>query len=347
MKNHLIMQTLFGSKLYGTDTPSSDLDIKGVFIPHGKDIIMGTGKDHYEMNTGDSSSKNTSADTDLEMFSLQYFIKMAVKGETIALDMIHTPSSCIVDYDNIEPWDFIYQNRSRFYTTDMKAYLGYVKKQAAKYGIKGSRLAALRKVLDWVETLPETKVIDMRENKITRHVTMIDGKFHTDTKIGDFIKDAPIVEEHANVITQDGNTFYRVLTASYQDTLSIKRLKLSLRKQWEGYGERARLAELNQGVDWKSLHHAIRGGLQLKEIYSTGDLIYPLADADMLKRIKAGELQFKEVSEILEDTINEVDKLSQIASKNGMPAKVDTEFWDKFIFDVYSQQVKIDLGWQK
>ncbi|CAL1777454.1 nucleotidyltransferase [Acinetobacter phage vB_AbaM_Konradin-v2] len=41
MKERLVMQCVFGSKLYGTSTPSSDLDIKGIFIPDAKSIIMG------------------------------------------------------------------------------------------------------------------------------------------------------------------------------------------------------------------------------------------------------------------------------------------------------------------
>lgn len=37
-----IVRIKFGSHLYGTDTPASDLDYKSVHIPDARDIILGT-----------------------------------------------------------------------------------------------------------------------------------------------------------------------------------------------------------------------------------------------------------------------------------------------------------------
>lgn len=332
----LVMKSLFGSALYGTATPESDLDYKGIYIPSAKDIVLGLDKGHFTKNTAADDVKNTKDDIDEELYSLQYFMKMAAKGETIAIDMIHTPSNLIVDYDFMEPWDFIVANRSKLYTTDMKAYLGYVRKQASKYGIKGSRLSALRKVKDWAATLPETRPIGPEDaNKRLKNVVMIDGVMHADTKLGEFIKDAPVDNEHVTLRWVDGQEYYEVLTANHQLTKSVKLFKQSVNKAWNGYGDRARKAEANEGIDWKSLHHACRAGSQLVEIYTTGDLKYPLANCEYLVKIKKGEITFKEVSEYLEHIVQTVEKESLIASKNGMPEKVDTEFWDKFVYDVY------------
>lgn len=88
------------------------------------------------------------------------------------------------------------------------------------------------------------------------------------------------------------------------------------------------------------MSHALRGGLQLKEIYSTGDLKYPLRQADDILDVKLGKLPFVEVQQMLEDTVDEVEQLSVQAKKNGMPDKVDERFWDKFVYDVYSDEVK-------
>ena len=112
-------------------------------------------------------------------------------------------------------------------------------------------------------------------------------------------------------------------------------MKYSLEKLDAEYGERARKAEANEGVDWKALSHALRGGLQLQEIYSSGDLKYPLAQAPLIKKIKAGELPFKEVQDILETTVDTVERLAHQAEKNGLPKKVDMKFWDDFVEKVY------------
>lgn len=337
----LIMQSMFGSKLYGTSTPESDTDIKGIFIPSSRDIIMGKGNQHYSQNTGNNKSKNTAEDFDIEMYSLQNFIALAVKGETIALDMIHTPSDMITDYDYIDPWDFIVENRAKFYTTDMKAYLGYVKKQAAKYGIKGTRMAALRQVWEAIKDFAEFTGVE--EDTSYRPRTTI-----RPTKVIEFKKQLP-VNEYCKFSTcpKTGNEFYEVMGSKHQLTIRMSELKDKIRTEWEKYGERARLAEQNEGIDWKAMHHAIRGGMQLSEIYSTGDLKYPLKESDVLMQIKKGELPFKEVSEMLEDIISDVDHLALIASQNGMPNKVDDKFWNNFVHNVYYDHIKEFGGYQK
>ena len=100
-------------------------------------------------------------------------------------------------------------------------------------------------------------------------------------------------------------------------------------------GERARKAEANEGIDWKALSHACRGGLQLLEIYKTGDLVYPLQDAPFILDVKLGKHPFKTVQEFLEDVVDQVEVASTEASKNGMQQKVDMGFWDDFLERVY------------
>lgn len=337
----LVMQSLFGSSLYGTATPESDVDYKGIYIPPARNLILGNAKSHYSQNTSGKNQKNTADDIDLEMYSLQYFIQLAVKGETIALDMIHTPSEKIVDYDFIEPWDFIVENRSKFYTTDMKAYLGYVKKQAAKYGIKGTRMAALRQVWDAIKDLETEYYITpgqaLRESDFScaKHVNC--RRFY---KVADVVSQLPI-NDYCKISTcpKTGNQFYDVMGVKHQLTIKLSELKQKVSTEWEKYGERARQAERNEGIDWKAMHHAIRGGRQLQEIYSTGDLNYPLVNSEELLAIKQGKFEFKYVSELLEWLIADVDRLAIEAGKNGMPAKVDTDFWESFVHEVYRDHI--------
>ena len=54
----------FGSHLYGTDTPSSDTDYKGIYLPEAKDCYLDNIKHTIDMSTGNSHSKNTKEDID-------------------------------------------------------------------------------------------------------------------------------------------------------------------------------------------------------------------------------------------------------------------------------------------
>src|SRR5690606_8678242 len=93
-------------------------------------------------STGNDHSKNTKDDVEEQIFALPYFIELACKGETVAIDMLHAESE--VDHPL---WGLLKANRRLFYTKDMKSYIGYARRQANKYGIKGSRMAAVESVI--------------------------------------------------------------------------------------------------------------------------------------------------------------------------------------------------------
>ncbi|EOQ0334250.1 nucleotidyltransferase domain-containing protein [Escherichia coli] len=316
-----IVKAYFGSHLYGTSTPESDVDFKEIYVPHARDILTGNVKEHMSKNTNNTSSKNTKDDVDHELYSLKYFFKLAADGETVALDMLHTPPSLVVKSDLPDVWKYIQDNRSRFYTTNMKSYLGYVRKQASKYGVKGSRLAVLRQALkrsnEWGQYFDNGAVIRLSHMKNV-------------LPIGEFA--SWIETENEKTGKQ---TFYNLLDRKFQDTLTNKEFNAILVKLEENYGERARKAEANEGIDWKALSHACRGGLQLLEIYKTGDLVYPLKDAPFILDVKLGKHTFKTVQEFLEDIVDQVEHAAEQAAKNGMQQKVDMSFWDDFLEQVY------------
>ena len=316
-----VVKSYFGSQLYGTSTPESDTDYKEIFIPHPKDILMCRAMNHTNLNTNNSATKNTHDDVDHELYSLKYFLELAKNGETVALDMLHTPPELVVASDLPEVWKFVQDNRSKFYTTDMKAYLGYVRKQAAKYGVKGSRLAALREVKEFMDALQIHENPRLRDLK----VPLPQNEFCFWTHI----------EENPDTMS-----YYTMMGRKYMAGVKIAEFCGAVDKLWAEYGDRARKAEANEGIDWKALSHAMRGGLQLLEIYKTGDLKYPLADAEEIKLVKAGKLPFAVVQERLEEIVGNVDTAAKEASKNGMPDKVDIGPWEAFVEQVYAEAMK-------
>ena len=91
----IIVKMKFGSELYGTATPESDQDFKGVFLPTKEQVLLQRVPRSLIFNTKKSTGaytvKNSSQDIDCEFYSLHYFIDLACKGETAALDMLHAP----------------------------------------------------------------------------------------------------------------------------------------------------------------------------------------------------------------------------------------------------------------
>jgi hypothetical protein len=328
-----IMTTIFGSHLYGLNTENSDMDYKSIFIPETKYLVLQTAIRNISHSTGGQDAKNTAEDVDTELFALHEWIKLALQGETVALDMLHTTPEMLLETS--PTWEFIQENRWRFYTTDMRSYVGYVKKQAAKYGVKGTRLDALQKSID-------------EANEALCLANTYDGEIDVNTiKLGDVIDYLPEDHYRSKVTDTKGEHeyhFYKVLEKKFQTTLRVTEYISILQGIYNSYGSRAKEAQENKGIDWKALSHAIRGGYQLKEIYTTGDLKYPLKQREFLLAVKRGELDFiTQVKPELEKIVDEVEKLAiELETSGKLPRKPDRKFWDDFVYKVYGGEIYHD-----
>jgi len=318
----LVVKLEFGSHLYGLDTPQSDRDYKGIVLPTARDILLGNTSFHISKSTGNDGSKNTSDDVDTEYFSLQRFIELACKGETVALDMLHSRDHNIdVSTSNLWIWDFIQLNKNYFYTKSMKAYIGYVRKQAAKYSVKGSRLAALEEAMRVISDVavhnPNATLQDIQERlPLGEHTKLIETE----------------IPHHQK--------FYEVCGRKFQLTNYLPYVIDRLNKIYDNYGERAKMAKNNEGVDWKAVSHALRAGYQARAIYQKGAFIYPLNESEYLREVKAGVHPYIDVKSVLEALVDEVEELSE---KSDYPEKVNKAFFDNVIIDIH-RKIVIDAS---
>ena len=308
---NIILKSIFGSHLYGTDTEQSDTDYKGIFLPEKNDILLGKIPKHFNSSTG-GAGKNSNEDVDIEIFSLHEFIKLACEGQTIAFDMLHTPPDMLINTSAI--WDKIVKNKERFYTKNLKAFVGYALRQAAKYSIKGSRLAEAKNLLNI-----------MHKYNLEKKMSVIWEELPV-SDYGYYIKDSP------NGIRQ-----YMINNKILQETQYIGYAMSIVETYLHKYGQRARDAKENKNIDWKAYSHAIRAALQIKELLTTNNIRFPLKDADYLLQIKLGKLDHNtEVMPVLENLMDEIKILSE---KSKLPKKVNRKYWDKFIIDIIEEYV--------
>jgi hypothetical protein len=327
---NVIVEMKFGSHLYGTDTPESDQDFMGVFLPTAESLILGPGfKGSYQKtinnNTNASDGKNTSQDVDREFYSLQYFLKLALEGQTVALDMLHAPQSAILKSSYL--WDALVGQRSRFYTKNLKAFIGYARRQAAKYGIKGSRLAEVR----MVATFLEKSLIRLKWND---NVRLAD--------VWDWLPKGEHIYFHSGASDKQDSMslrMYEVVGKKFQETAAISYVLPILLKFITEYGVRAQKAEQNEGVDWKALSHALRAAYQVKELFVDGTMTMPRPEAGILLAIKQGKVGFKSVQRELESTMARVEEL---AERSTLPEKADHEFAKHFILYAYGYNGGVD-----
>lgn len=308
-----------GSHLYGTNTAASDTDYKSVYLPAGKDIILQRAEKVIDKGTGSQDSKNTKDDIDDQAFTLMKFYQMLSVGDTVATEILFSPKQNIVEEHPY--WETIIKPTGmKLLNKQCRGFVGYCQRQASKYGVKGSRVAACRDIKDvlWkaMDDLGTTTKLSIIEEDLENFV-----KSHEFSSIEE-INNIP----HLNVVDR-----------KIPFTATIKVAYDVYAKIFENYGQRALLAEKNEGVDWKAVSHAVRVAHQAIELLEEGNITFPRPEASHLLDIKLGKLDYKIVQEELEKL---VEKVEEVSLTSFLPEETDFEVLEKLVLELYNDQTK-------
>ena len=134
--DNLIYKIRVGSVMYGTNTPESDDDFGGVFIPT-KDYILGTKKVEQVILSEKLSKtiRNQKGDNDYTVYALPKVIQLLIGNNPNILEFLYAPAHCIL-YHSVF-MEEILQHRDLFLSK--KAYhtfKGYAYAQRKKLEIK-------------------------------------------------------------------------------------------------------------------------------------------------------------------------------------------------------------------
>ena len=295
---NLISKTKFGSHLYGTSTPESDHDFRGVFLP--------TLRECYLNKIPEVFTDNSEEDT--QYFSLHKFLNLAGTGQPIAIEMLAAQDDNLLVTSPL--WDYIRSNRKKFYTKKMDAFFGYSRSMAAKYAVRSERLNALQRLTENIKHF-----LGWNNNPI-KPLTLIDCW-----------SSLPIEEFLLKETDSEGRVFYVVLNRKYRDNTPLKHFLNAINDLESEYGDRVKKAAANE-IDWKAVAHAFRVGYQVKTIAEKGDLSFPLPEADYLRDMRYGKLHFSN------DDIS--DKLNQLVIDSEKALDI-SNLPDKFNFDITEQ----------
>lgn len=314
---NIIFETKFGSHIYGTSTPKSDIDYKGIYLAEYKDIILNRAKESIVTTTRVDQShgvRNSAGDVDREYKELRRFLFDAMSGQTYALDMLYTPQEWWIQSNEI--WQQIIDQRHRFLSKSMNAFLGYIRQQTGKYAMKGTRMKAVLSTVEFLKTVnPNYKLSEVWD----------------DIPKGEFVK---LVESEflVNRIKVQ-ETMLCVLEKKFQKNVKVGFVLGVLQKFYDEFGGRAQFAMENQGVDWKAISHAYRACYQLIDIAKEGKIIFPLKQADYVLKVKQGEVSWPDT---IKDELPELMNVAMEAiEKSDLPDEVDRSYWEEFIIKTY------------
>lgn len=258
----LLYLTEFGSVLYGTNTPSSDTDLKGIYLPSIKSALLGQAPETIVHNTSGKDVRNTADDIDITLYSVTYYIDLLFKGEVGAIDILFSLFREDTQHYCSPFMQVFKDNHTKLVSKQSKAFIGYCMNQAAKYGIKGSRYGELLTFANYLDTISDD----------TAPISTLAQSLPSLTYI-------TVIQ-----VGPTGESFIQVLGNLHAFNNTIAELKKRVLAKLTKYGGRTILA--SQGVDWKALSHAYRVIYQFNELCKTNFIKFPLDAAPYITQIK-------------------------------------------------------------
>jgi predicted nucleotidyltransferase len=295
----LLFLTLFGSTLYGTETPGkSDCDARGIFLPSRESLILNNAPKSLHFSTGSSERRNLAGDVDIDLWSVQHWLlKLLPAGDTGALDVLFAPSRDACTLYRHPALDAVFASPLRLLDTGKgRAYAEYSLGQAKKYGIKGSRVGAIKAVRAWLAThCPEPRP----DERLGAHL--------------DALAAACADNLFCFVVVVQNERALQLCGKLHISTIRMAELTRRVEADMRRYGARAEEAERNEGLDFKALSHALRALDQMEELLQTGKIVFPLRNRQELIAVKQGAYPWRDIEPRILERLAAVDALQKNA----------------------------------
>ena len=314
----MFLKAVFGSKLYGTNIPTSDTDYKFLFLPSQRDLVLQRASRNIQQGTKSSTvqEKNSASDIDCEGFSLQQWLHMVSQGQTFATEMLFIPGKFVTHNSRPDIWDEIQKNKHRLISKSISPFVGYCRAQASKYCVKAERMQAAKMCADFFSILPSHSPIEDQ----VRGLEMLLGEF---------------------VELQQGNphhndNWFSCCGRKVPLTANCKRAADLFSKLYEEYGARAKQAAENHNLDYKALYHSLRIACEAHELLITGNLTFPRPESNLLLAIREGKFSYQDISDFISNKVYDVDnalKTSELREKS------DLKWVDDFVYSVHMEVI--------
>lgn len=343
IKGHkLIFKAIVGSQSYGTSTPESDIDYKGVYIQHNDDIL----------SFGYVEQINVTKDE--TYYEVRRFLELIQSANPTVLELLYSPEDCILI---MEPeFELIRQNRDKFLTKQCKnSFAGYAVAQIAK-------ARGLNKKMNWEKERVERKTvfdfIYIEDNGKTIPIQ----KFLTDNAMDDdrcglvalnHFKDAYALYydptenkslKYRGLATNDSNTVrlsevpkgeIRLGVVSFnKDGYSTHCRDYKEYMEWMNNRNTHRYVEIenhNQKIDGKNMMHCRRLIDTALEIATLKTINVRRPNKDYLLDIRKGKL---DLDHLLKTAEEDILKINQIFDECDLPKDTDRKFINDLLIQI-------------
>jgi hypothetical protein len=357
----IILKAMVGSQAYGTSTPKSDFDYKGIYVQSDRDVLTFNYIPQYEVSKDET------------YYEIRRVIELLRNANPTLLELLYSPGDCII-YKNpaLQP---LLDNRHRFLTKRCKeTFAGYASTQIKK--AKGTD-----KLMNWDQERMERKdVLDFcyaYENGKTMplKIWLEEGAMKQEfcglvalnhmrdsyaiyydmnySIMSEFNYEIDVVSAglgdikplgYRGIVGDDSNEVRLSSIPKGEEPIGIMHFNKDGYSvhckdygrflEWKVKHNRERLVDVrnhNQKIDGKNMLHCRRLLDVAFEIATEGHINVRRSNADELLKIRRGEVDLQSLIHKAEEMI---DKMNDIYEKSYLPDDVDVEFCNDLIMEV-------------
>lgn len=345
---HHIFRGVVGSQAYGTSTPQSDVDVKGVYVQHPLDILSTGYVDQYQVSKDESH------------FEVRRFAQLLGSANPTVLELLYSPPDCVLEMDPL--FDAFASRRDLFLTKACElSFGGYAIAQIRKARGLDKKMNYERErteqksVLDFCSVLSHISPTAITYSRYVRESGLDASEFGL-TKI-DGVRDgyALFCGGYGGILTE-GADDVRTVSVPKGDlpvaSLLFNRDGYSKScAEWKSY--QTWLSERNeqryvdvaghgQRIDGKNMLHCRRLLDVAAEIATEGTLNVRRPNAAELLAIRRGEVR---LDEIIEKAERDIAELKGLFARSGLPdGPPSNEVVDEMILESRGTSAKT-LAW--
>lgn len=262
----MILKFRTGSHLYGLNTPESDMDYIGVFLPN-LETLFGLEKSKVLNKSTNKSTKNTKDDVDLTLYEFRKFITLALQNNPNIIELLFANSENIIkrnSYGNvILRHNYLFPHKGL-----LNRFLGYSGSQRKKMEIKKIHYKELEDGLEYLTQQENIYLFDLEHpfEEQDNHVKIGDLKFLKQTKVNKVKK----------------SISHRLANFTHRKDLYFK-----------------------YGYDTKFASHAVRLLYEGLELLLTGNIKFPLQYPEIME-IKQGKWEMGQIMELITNLENKI-----------------------------------------
>ncbi len=329
----ILFKAIVGSQAYGTATPTSDIDYKGIYLQSNRELLTYKYIPQIEVNK------------DFVYFELNRVIELLSTGNPTMLELLYSPEDCI--QISSEQYELLRKNSHIFLTKKCKnSFAGYAVQQIQK--AKG-----LNKKMNWEKERTERKsILDFMSvyNNNIGPKKLSEAGFDLSkaglTKLDRFPDTYLLhIHEDLNGILSKHEDDIKTSVVP-KDSLPVALVHLNKQtwqqhcKDWQSYQtwlkERNIARYVNtqnhgQQIDGKNLMHCIRLLDMAEEIAVKGEFNVRRPNAQELIDIRLGKVNLEELIEKAEAKIKRIDELFDTSE---LPEEVNNELIEYLIVQI-------------